>query len=103
MVPVVVTRQTTATHRAMIPLRATTLRCRAMLPATTPPRPSSAARLNTFEPMMTPAPTFCWCCASAVAAEVISGASAASAATMPSSASDSPSRSPIRSSLVTRR
>ena len=59
MVPVVVTRQTTATHRAMTPLRATTLRCRAMLPATTPPRPSSAARLNTFEPMMTPAPTFC--------------------------------------------
>ncbi len=59
IVPVVVTRQTAATHRAMTPPRMTTRRCSAMLPATTPPRPSRAARLNTLEPMMTPAPTFC--------------------------------------------
>ena len=103
MLPVVVTRQTTATHSPTVPPSSTTLRCSAIRPATRAPSPSSAARLNTLEPMMTPAPIFCWCAASALTAEVISGASAASAATMPSSASDRPSRSPIRSSLVTSR
>ncbi len=53
--------------------------------------------LNTLEPTMTPAPTCCWWRATAVVAAVISGESAASAATTPSSASDSPNRSPRRS------
>ncbi len=103
MAPVVVIRQTAATQSPTTPPSRTTLRCRAMLPATRAPRPSNAARLNTFEPMMTPAPTFCWCWDRAATAEVISGASAARAASTPSSASDRPSRSPIRSSLVTSR
>ena len=65
-----------------------TLRCSRIRPATTAPRPSRAARLNTFDPMTTPAPSRCWPPATAVTAAVTSGASAASAATMPSSASE---------------
>ena len=86
---------------ATAPPRTTTLRCRSIRPATTAPRPRSAARLNTFEPKTTPAPTVCWWCAIAVIEAVISGVSAASAATMPRLASENPSRSPTRSSRVT--
>jgi hypothetical protein len=57
--------------------------------------------LKTFDPMITPAPTAAWPRANAVTAEVISGASAASAATSPSQASENPARSPSRSSRET--
>ena len=57
--------------------------------------------MNTFDPITTPAPTLSCPRASAVTAEVISGASAASAATSPSQASENPARSPTRSSRVT--
>ena len=95
------TRQTTAIQAPTTPPSRITLRCSAIRPATTAPRPSRAARLNTLEPMTTPAPTLFWCMLSAVTAAVISGASPASAASTPSSPSDRPSRSPIRSSRVT--
>src|SRR5215469_12403971 len=100
------TLDTTPTHTpavpmATIPPRITTLRCRLICPATTAPRPSSAARLNTFDPMTTPAPTRCWWLATAATTAVTSGASAASAATRPSNASDRPRRSPTRSSRET--
>lgn len=50
--------------------------------------------VETFEPSTTPAPiVFCWW-ASAVMEAVISGASAASSATMPRMASENPKRSP---------
>ncbi len=61
-----------------------------MNPETTAPSPSSAARLKTFEPMTTPAPIVRGCWESAEIDDVISGLSAASAATTPSSASESP-------------
>ena len=92
-----------ATQTPTTPPSRTTLRCSAMAPATTAPRPRRAARLNTLEPITTPAPTLFWCSARAVTAAVISGASPARAATTPSSASDRPIRSPIRSSRVTSR
>ena len=91
----------TAIHSASEPSKMTTLRCRRIRPATTAPSPSSAARLNTFEPSTTPVLTSCWPWVSAVTAEVISGVSAASAASRPSSASDRPSRAPTRSSRAT--
>jgi hypothetical protein len=98
---VTVSRVTTATHTAGTPASSTTRRWKAIQPATTAARPSSAARLKTFDPMITPAPTLGWPRASAVTAEVISGASAASAATSPSQASENPARSPSRSSRET--
>jgi len=96
-----VSRHTAATHTAGTPARTTTRRWKPIHPATTAARPSSAARLNTFDPMTTPAPTLAWPRDSAVTAEVISGASAASAATSPSQASENPARSPSRSSRET--
>ena len=99
--PSTTVRHTTATATATVPASRTTLRCNPMRPATTAPRPSRAARLNTFDPMTTPAPSRCWPVAVALTAAVTSGASAASAATMPSNASDRPSRSPTRSSRDT--
>ena len=42
---------------ATVPPRRTTFRCSLIRPATTAPRPNSAARLKTFEPRTTPAPT----------------------------------------------
>jgi len=57
--------------------------------------------LNTFDPITTPAPTLAWPRESATTEDVISGASAASAATSPSHASENPARSPSRSSRVT--
>jgi hypothetical protein len=53
--------------------------------------------LNILDPITTPAPTRAWCPASAVVAAVISGMSAARAASMPSSASEKRSRAPTRS------
>ena len=96
-----VSRHTAATHTAGTPDRTTTRRWKPIHPATTAASPSSAARLNTFDPMITPAPTLACPRASAVTAEVISGASAASAATSPSHASENPARSPSRSSRET--
>ena len=97
---------TTATHTpatpvATVPPSTTTLRCSPMPPATTAPRPSRAARLKTFEPRMTPAPSRRSPLAIALTAAVTSGASAAIAAAMPSNASDRPRRSPTRSSRET--
>jgi hypothetical protein len=97
----VVARQHSATHIATNPPKIITLRWRAMKPDTIAPSPSSAARLNRFEPMTTPEPISRWCCEMAEIDEVISGASAASAATTPSNASESPMRSPTRSRRVT--
>ena len=56
------TAATTSRHTAAIqipgiPASSTTRRCRAIRPATTAASPSIAARLNTFEPITTPAPT----------------------------------------------
>ncbi len=96
-----VSRHAAAIHTAGIPARTTTRRWKPIHPATTAASPSSAARLNTLDPSTTPAPTLAWPRDSAVAAEVISGASAASAATNPSQASEKPARSPSRSSRVT--
>src|SRR5207245_2640696 len=96
-----VSRHTAATHTAGTPDRTTTRRWKPTHPATTAASPSSAARLNTFDPMITPAPTLAWPRASATTEEVISGASAASAATSPSHASENPARSPSRSSPPT--
>ena len=59
--------------------------------------PSIAARLNAFEPTTTPTATDRSCDTSAVIADEISGASAASAVSTPRIASGIPSRSPIRS------
>ena len=87
---------------ATAPPSKTTFRCNAIPPDTTAPKPSRAARLKTFDPTTTPAPTVCWWCRSAVTEAVISGASAASAAAIPSRASESPSRSPTRSRRDTR-
>ena len=98
---VTTSRQTAAIHIATAPPSSTTRRCSAIWPATTAERPSSAARLNTFEPITTPAPTRCSLRTSAVTAAVISGASAASAASIPSSPSDRPRRAPTRSSRIT--
>ena len=78
-----VSRHTRATHTAGTPDRTTTRRWKPIHPATTAASPSSAARLNTLDPITTPAPTLAWPRASAVTAEVISGASATSAATSP--------------------
>ena len=86
---------------ATAPLKTTTLRCRWIRPATTAPRPNRAAKLNTLEPRTTPAPTVAWWCSNAVIEAVISGASAANAASMPSSASESPRLSPTGSSRDT--
>ena len=66
-----------------VPPKTTTLRWKLMLPATTAPSPSSAARLKTFDPRTTPAPTVAWWCTKAVMEAVTSGASAARAATIP--------------------
>ena len=96
-----VSRHTAAIHTAGIPARTTTRRWKPIHPATTAASPSSAARLNTLDPITMPAPTLAWPRDSAVTAEVISGASAASAATNPSQASEKPARSPSRSSRVT--
>ena len=92
-----------AIHRAMAPSKVTTLRCSAMRPATSALRPSSAARLNTFDPSTTPTPTSRSPRSKAVTAAVTSGVSAASAAASPSIASGAPRRAPSRSSRVTRR
>ena len=96
-----VSRHTAASHTAGTPDRTTTRRWKPIDPATTAASPSSAARLNTFDPITTPAPTLAWPRASATTEDVISGASAASAATSPSHASENPARSPSRSSRVT--
>jgi hypothetical protein len=53
---VTVSRHTTATHTPGRPPSSTTRRWNATCPATTALSPSSAARLNTFEPITTPAP-----------------------------------------------
>ncbi len=66
-------RHTAATHTAGTPARTTTRRCKPIHPATTAASPSSAARLNTLDPMITPAPTLAWPRDNAVTAEVISG------------------------------
>lgn len=100
--PSTTAKHTPATPIATVPLSSTTLRCSPIRPATTAPSPSSAARLKTFDPMTTPAPSRCSPSAIALTAAVTSGASAASAATMPSKASDRPSCSPTRSSRDTR-
>ncbi len=95
--PSTTTRHTTAIGSATAASSTITRRCSPITPATSAPSPSSAARLNTFEPITTPAPMRDWWPAAAVTAAVISGASAASAATIPSSASLKPSRAPRRS------
>ena len=100
--PVTAAMVRAAIHSATVPSKRTTRRCSLMSPATTAPSPIRAARLNTLEPRTTPVLTSCWPWASAVTAEVTSGVSAASAATRPRSASDSPSRAPTRSSRTTR-
>src|SRR5881392_910028 len=64
-------------------------------------RPRSAARLNAFDPKTTPTPTLPCPRAIAVIDDVISGPSAASAASNPSIASVRPRRSPMRSRRVT--
>jgi hypothetical protein len=102
MRPTTLTTHTIATHDPAAPPSITTLRWSPMRPATTAPNPSSAARLNTFDPITTPEPTACSWWARAVTAEVISGVSAARAARRPSRASENPIRSPSRSSRVTR-
>ena len=99
--PAITSRHTRATQMPGMPPSRTTRRWNRIRPATTAASPSSAARLNTFEPITTPAPTLAWPRASAVTAEVISGASAASAATSPSQASENPARSASRSSRET--
>ena len=53
--------------------------------------------LNTFDPTTTPTPVSLWPETTATTADEISGASAPSAVTIPSSASEKPSRSPTRS------
>ena len=65
--------------------------------ATSAPTPRSAAKLKTFDPMTTPAPTDCRWLRRALTDEVISGVSAASAAIIPSSASVAPKRLATRS------
>src|ERR1035438_7570262 len=99
--PVEARMQQTAIQIATKPPRTTTLLCRATKPEITAPRPRSAAKLNALEPMTTPAPMERWCWEIAVIEDVISGASAARAATTPRSASESPNRSPTRSRRVT--
>src|SRR5947209_7572960 len=86
---------------AIVPSRSMTRRCRAIRPATTADNPRSAARLNTLEPMATPAPILALWAIRALTAAVISGASPASAARRPSRASGRPRRAPIRSSRET--
>ena len=54
---VTVSRVMAATHTAGTPASSTTRRWKAIHPATTAARPSSAARLKTFDPITTPAPT----------------------------------------------
>ena len=54
--------------------------------------------LKTFDPTTTPTPVSLWPETIAATADEISGPSAPSAVTIPSSASERPSRSPIRSS-----
>ena len=99
--PVTRASVTAHVHNATAPANSITRRCSATWPATMPASPRRAARLKTFEPITTPAPT-CWSWrTSAVTAAVISGASAASAASIPSNASESPRRAPTRSSLTT--
>ena len=99
--PTTTSRHIAAIHVPTAPDSSTTRRCSAICPATIAARPSIAARLNTFEPITTPAPTLACPWPSAATAAVISGASAASAASTPSRASDIPARSPSRSSRVT--
>src|SRR5712691_343581 len=67
-------------------------------PAIRAETPSRAARLKTFDPTTTPTPVSSCPATTAATAEAISGASAPSAVTIPSSASEKPRRSPIRSS-----
>src|SRR4051794_295216 len=67
-------------------------------PATIAEIPSSPAMLKMFEPTTTPTPVSSCPATTAATAEAISGASAPSAVTIPSSASEKPSRSPKRSS-----
>src|SRR5881409_2842201 len=67
-------------------------------PAITADTPSNAARLKTFEPTTTPTPVSSCPATTAATAEAISGASAPTAVTIPSSASEKPRPSPIRSS-----
>src|SRR5439155_4052779 len=67
-------------------------------PAIKAETPSKAARLKTFDPTTTPTPVSSCPATTAATAEAISGASAPTAVTIPSSASEKPRRSPIRSS-----
>ena len=97
------TTATIATHTAVTPSRITTLRWRSILRATIAPRPSNAARLNTFDPRTMPVPMLVWPCPDAVIAEVISGESAARATSNPSVASESRNRVANRSNRVTSR
>ena len=76
-----VSRHTAASHTAGTPDRTTTRRWKPIHPATTAASPSSAARLKPFDPMTTPAPTLACPRASAVTAEVISGAARPAPAT----------------------
>ena len=87
-----------ATARSQRPTNASSSSssCRARTrAATTALRPSIAARLNAFEPTTTPTATAWLFWTSAAIADEISGASAASAVSRPSSASGRPSRSPM--------
>ena len=72
-----------------------------MRPAIKADRPSSAAKLNTFDPNTTPAPMLCCPRISAAVAEEISGPSAAIAAMSPRIASARPSRAATRSMFAT--
>ena len=63
-------RHTAATHTAGTPASSTTRRWKPIHPATTAANPSRAARLNTLDPITTPAPTLAWPRVSAVTGRV---------------------------------
>ena len=72
--PQIVATQRPATHNETAPVSTMARRWSATRPATTAPRPTSAARLNTLDPTTTPEPTSGWCPRRAATDAVISGA-----------------------------
>src|SRR5579872_7186504 len=94
-------RATKAMLTATNPSNTNTSRCNRMRPAVIAPSPRRTARLNAFEPITIPIPIVRWPRATPVMAAVISGPSAARAATRPRAASRNPRRAATRSNLET--